>query len=1136
MRRTRGTTICLAAVSAFLAACSAARAADARQVTDLSGTTWKVLSDEKAPWKDDEIFLPPVDLAKLPTNAPTGGWETLASTGVAAEVPGTAQEFLSDGMGPVSGDNQRRALGVSWWWRTFEVPAVAKGQQLRLRFASARVRAEVYIDHKLAGYNLIDGTPFDVDLTPLALSPGKHELAVRITNPGGNFAWNDGGAPIKWGKVGITDGRAFGGITGKVTLELCDAVYTDDIYVQNTPDPHAVNAIVTVHNASAEPTTRDVRFRIDGKDGTEIFREDRPRQVFPPGDTVLSVPVNLPNVPLWDPVHPNLQMFHVEQFGGGRATDAATQRFGFRWFCVDGVGKDAVFRLNGKRIVLRSAISWGLWPVTGLVPTPELAERQVRAAKAFGLNMLNFHRAVGTPIVSDEADELGLLYYEEPGGYQSAKDDAFARDYAAIKLQRMVKRDRSHPSLVIYTLINEWNENASKPEVYARQSADMAKAHEIDPSRQIVFASGWAHKAGAEEPVKLNMRPFDATQYHTGWFDSHRAGGPATWNDGNYRDPKNNACANDNLGEILFWGEENAISTPPRLDLIKAEIERTGKPGWDGNAYLAWQKAFESFIGRKGLRSTYPTVDALTTAMGTVGVGNQGRRIEVARINNVTDGYVINGWDATTIDNHSGVVDGFRYPKADPELIARYNRPLYVAVRPRGQVQQVQDGVAVDFFIVNETNVRGPHVLKWRAVGPSGAVAGEGAANVDVAGGETYGQLLSPDVKVPLSSGAGMYTVEATLVDPSGKEITAGEEQVLAVDWRTPKLSGVGAVYEWEPIVANFLGKQKDLKVTAFDDSQPRLDWLVVARPPQDEPRAVEASCLTTPDGKPGLTTKIYPDGNLRTAGKERVDAAIDFNCSEGASPDPGVQYVSEYGITWEGQLTPPVTGDYVLALEGTCGFKIRINNNTFIEDTRPTKTPRRRSKSIALTAGKPITIRVEASQKGAAGSVRLAWAPPGKSKLDPQRILDRVRNDGTTLVVLDDAQMWLDVIGKNTSLRGTDSFVVGRDWIGGQYFSKPHPLLKDLPVGQALDWPYQRVVDVTRQRVGLNIEGEELVVGAWNSWPFKLGTAVGVVPCGKGRVLLSTLSIADALDDDSGAANVARKLLCNYIEWASNH
>jgi hypothetical protein len=72
------------------------------------------------------------------------------------------------------------------------------------------------------------------------------------------------------------------------------------------------------------------------------------------------------------------------------------------------------------------------------------------------------------------------------------------------------------------------------------------------------------------------------------------------------------------------------------------------------------------------------------------------------------------------------------------------------------------------------------------------------------------------------------------------------------------------------------------------------------------------------------------------------------------------------------------------------------------------------------------------------------------------------------------------------------------------------------------------------RSRYGLRVEGEQLVAGCWQSTPMDLGTVVGVVPCGKGRIIFSTLEICPHLNDPAGPADVARKLFCNYIEYAA--
>jgi hypothetical protein len=126
-----------------------------------------------------------------------------------------------------------------------------------------------------------------------------------------------------------------------------------------------------------------------------------------------------------------------------------------------------------------------------------------------------------------------------------------------------------------------------------------------------------------------------------------------------------------------------------------------------------------------------------------------------------------------------------------------------------------------------------------------------------------------------------------------------------------------------------------------------------------------------------------------------------------------------------------------------------------------------------------------------------------------------------------------MDLIQTNASVKYGGAFKIGLTWLGGNFFVREHPLFEGLPVNQAMNWPYQGVVRDGRNRLALKLEGEELVAGAWHSYPMQLGTAVGVIPCGKGRIVFSTLDICDSISARGTEANVARKLLCNFIAYA---
>jgi beta-galactosidase len=1105
---------------------------DVRTEMDLSGSGWKLWQDKDAQWEHDELFAPPVDLSKVPTNAPTGGWSTLDTANAAAvSVPGTVEEYLQKTPGP-EGDLK----GVSWWFRTVRIPTADSPKRLLLRFDAVRLRAEVYVNQKLVGYDVVGNSPFEVDITDAAKPGEEIQLAVRMTDPGGNYDWRDS-SPFNWGTYKIPMSHAFGGITGGVKLVMCEPVYISDFHVRNTPLVTTANAYVTIRNTTDKQADRllTVGALPVGKSELAFFHTQTVSVL--PGEETFKVEMAVPNAALWDLDHPNLYGCAASLGTTNAEVDSVETHFGFRWFAPEDVGKNAVFRLNGKRIVLRTAISWGFWPINGIFPTPALAEKQIRTAKELGLNMLNFHRAIGQTGVLDKADELGLLYFEEPGGYVSGDESEFSQKLSREKLLRMVRRDRSHPSLVIYNMINEaWDSHGAGKDkvVMDHHIADLRDAHALDPSRTIVHTSAWAKKPDADDPAKMHMRPFDDTLHMNGWFDFHRAGGPEVWKQDLYKNPNDFYARSTNEREIVYDGEEGAISTPPRLEKIKADLEKAPRLGWDGQMYLDWFKTFDDFLTRKNLRAAFPSVDALTTAMGDVSLYHQGRKIENVRICNANDGYAVNGWEAEIVENHSGIVDCFRNPKGDPTLMAYYNQPLYIAVKTRSQIAQVPGEVLVDFYAINETGLKGAHTLKLMAKDSASQEIWSKEIPVSLTGGEVYGQSLAEGVKIPLTGAPGMFRIEASMADSSGKECARGHDEVFAVNWRIVKLQGKGAVWETGNRVRNFLRMQKNLDAPAYADNLGHLDWIIVSRPPNEgEATDIPPECFRDSKGEnAGVITTFFNGRNFKDELYRRTDKTVDLSVPDGATPDPAVPLTEGYSVRWEGQIVPPASGVYTFITQTTGAVRLMVNGQEVINSTVEKASQTNRGQ-IRLDAEKAAPFVVEFRQVKGASRCKLSWAVPEVSPANPERLIARVRDEGTTLLLLDRADTWMDLIQKNSAVKYSGNFKIGTAWLGGDHFVKKHPLFKDLPVDRALDWPYQAVVRNGRERSGLLLEGEELVAGAWHCFPMQLGTAVGIIPCGKGRIVVSTLEICGNVASSDEPANVARKLLCNFIEYA---
>lgn len=1096
--------------------------------------------DEAATWKDDPLFLPPTDLSKVPVRPPTGGWAAPAA-GMPAQVPGTAEEYLGKGGGPAE-----KVLGVTWWTRAFVVPPLEPDGVLRLQFGSVRQRAEIYVNERLVGYDLVGNTPFEANLTPLlrdgTLAPGREaRLAVRVTNPGGNYDWIDTFA-IEWGKYKIPVSHGFGGITGSVRLVATAPLHITDVYVQNTPEPRSINVLATVANRGAPVADAALRFTLREKSSGRVVAESlRSRLAFGAGETVVSCPITATDVSLWSPDSPALYTASVEVLAAGRPRDAQDQTFGFRWFAIDGLGENAVLRLNGKRIFLRTAISWGFWPVNGLYPTPELAEREVRVAKTLGLNMLNAHRGIAHPRVLDQADQLGLLFYCEPGGYLGGGKDPFAQALSREKLLRMVKRDRSRPSVVIWNMINEQTNTSlptKEPELFTVHQRDLRDAHAIDPSRTVLYTSAWAgrHSDPGRDIAKMHIRPYGEDIVWNGWFDYHRAAGPEVWKQDFYQGPKQHYGRSANTGEIVFWGEDGALSAPPRLGLIHRELSGTARLGWDGQVYRDWHQIVENYLTVFGFRAAFPTADDWSRALGAVSLEHQGRKIEDHRICDANDGYAINGWEAQIIDNHSGIVDAFRNPKADPALIARHTRPLALAVKARQQVVTTGAESLVDIYLLNERDLRGDYSLRVSAVEPAGATRVLKTVPVSATGGDTFSQLLLEALPVNVG-GSGFTRIQAELLPRDATTAAApvadGQDQIFATEAASVPLRGRGAVLEPGKAVERFLSGYANVKLAPYgaDSGDAPLDWLVVARPLGDEPYPIPAEAFFGLDGKPGLIATFVDGRDTKIVFTQRRDAVPALDVATGATPDPQVPTTENYRVHWEGALMPPATGEYLLRLNHRHGARLTLDGKVLVDAMAHWGNSVKEVR-VSLTAGVPASLRIEVWQRSESGRFQLSWRTPEPAPATREELIERARRDGTTVLVLSDAHNWAPALAAATGATSTPSFTVGVNWKGGGFFSRPHPLLAGLPSGAALDWPYQAVVGGSRQ--AFDLAGAEVVVGACQTAPMRLGAAVAVVPVGKGRVVLSTLDLVGQLERSVTPTAVARRLVANYLAFAA--
>jgi len=101
-----------------------------RSQINLTGKGWKVWMDKDASWENDSLYLPnEIDLRSMPVNPPTIGWKSINNHGKDCSIPASIEEIFSEGI------NSWKYHGVSWFWKTVDIPKDWKGKIIKLNIA-----------------------------------------------------------------------------------------------------------------------------------------------------------------------------------------------------------------------------------------------------------------------------------------------------------------------------------------------------------------------------------------------------------------------------------------------------------------------------------------------------------------------------------------------------------------------------------------------------------------------------------------------------------------------------------------------------------------------------------------------------------------------------------------------------------------------------------------------------------------------------------------------------------------------------------------------------------------------------------------------------------------------------------------
>ncbi len=370
--------------------------------------------------------------------------------------------------------------GVAWYRKHFTLPASDAGKKLTLEVDGAMAYATVWLNGKFVGGWPYGYASWQVDLTPFAKVGGENVLAIRLDNPKDSSRWYPGG-----------------GIYRNVWLTKTAPVHVGQWGVQvTTPQVRATDATVLVkvnlHNDSGSVAVVTVKNEIhelnyDGKNGTAIagvsFDEVA---VAPKTSGPLTARIRFGKPKLWSIENPNryVAVTTIEQ--NGEIIDRVETPFGIRtaeFTTTNG------FLLNGERVAIQGVCNHHDLGALGAAFNTRAAERQLEILKAMGCNAIRTSHNPPAPELLDLCDRMGFLVMDE--AFDCWRNRKVANDYHLLfndwreaDMRALMRRDRNHPSIILWSIGNEISEQSNKSHFHLGEAL-AAIAHSEDSSRPI---------------------------------------------------------------------------------------------------------------------------------------------------------------------------------------------------------------------------------------------------------------------------------------------------------------------------------------------------------------------------------------------------------------------------------------------------------------------------------------------------------------------------------------------------------------------------------------------------------------------------------------------------------------------------
>lgn len=460
-----------------------------------------------------------------------------------------------DESNPSGGDGGYLPTGIGWYRKHFQIPEKYSGKKISIEFDGIYMNSDVWVNGIHLGNHPNGYTSFYYDLTPYLNYEGiENVIAVRVNNTEQpNSRWYTGSGIYRHTWLSFTE---------KLHIDHWGTFVSTPLVCDDFTEIKAVTSVCNETNEAVEFTIHSVIIDQDDETRAEISSH----YLLPAGqNNEFEQNIRVEDPRLWMLDDPSMYILKTEIIKNNKIVDIYETPFGIRKIEFD--GKQG-FLLNNNRIKINGVCIHHDGGCVGAAVPERIMERRLEILKSMGCNAIRTSHNPPSPEMLDMCDRMGFLVMDEAFdewriskckngesefGYHKYFDECSIKD-----LTSMLKRDRNHPGVILWSVGNEI------PEQTHAEGAGIVKklvdiCHSMDYSRPVTSACDNI-KAEPSETTDAFLEQLDIVGYN--YVDRWRTRTETFYGDDHFLKPERKMLGSENVSCSGIRGEYKLEGNP----------------------------------------------------------------------------------------------------------------------------------------------------------------------------------------------------------------------------------------------------------------------------------------------------------------------------------------------------------------------------------------------------------------------------------------------------------------------------------------------------------------------------------------------------------------------------------------------